>query len=141
MDAVLIQGRIDPAAIRHAMLGTTHCTNAIVERKGLARIGLIRLSAPAGLAVPPFLEWPEDILGHLGTHYRIVKGGYEYNGAFLAAPDPQEIEEALTSLKDKEVEALAISCVFSPVNAEQEHMARDKAARVFGADFPGFAFQ
>lgn len=136
VDAVLTQGRIDPAAILHAMLGTTHCTNAIVERKGLARIGVIRLSAPSGLAVPPYREWPEDILGHLGTHYCIVHGGYEYNGAFLAAPDPREIEEALGSLKNQGVQALAVSCVFSPVNAEQEHMVRDKAALVFGADFP-----
>jgi len=136
VDAVLTLSAIDPGEINHAMLGTTHCTNAIVERKGLARVGIIRLSAPAGLAVPPYLEWPDDILGHLGTEYRIVKGGYEYNGASLTPPDPREVEEALKSLKKQEVQALAISCVFSPVNAGQERMARDKAALVFGEDFP-----
>jgi N-methylhydantoinase A/oxoprolinase/acetone carboxylase beta subunit len=136
VDAVLTLSAIDPGEIIHAMLGTTHCTNAIVERKGLARVGTIRLSAPAGLAVPPYLEWPDDILGHLGTQYRIVKGGYEYNGASLSPPDPREVEEALKSLKKQEVQALAISCVFSPVNAGQERMARDKAALVFGEDFP-----
>jgi N-methylhydantoinase A/oxoprolinase/acetone carboxylase beta subunit len=136
VEAVLNQSRIDPARIVHAMLGTTHCTNAIVERKGLARVGVIRLSAPSGLAVPPFLEWPEDILAALGRHYRIVKGGYEYNGKLLAEPEEREIEQALLSLKQEGVEALAVSCAFSPVNHEQEHLARDKAASVFGADFP-----
>jgi N-methylhydantoinase A/oxoprolinase/acetone carboxylase beta subunit len=126
VDAVLTLSRIDPSSILHAMLWTTHCTNAIVERKGLASVGVVRLSAPSGLAVPPFREWPKDILARLGINYRIVKGGYEYNGAFLMAPDPHEVEKALRSLKDLGVEALAISCVFSPVNAEQERMARDR---------------
>ncbi len=136
VEAVLNESRIDPARIIHAMLGTTHCTNAIVERKRLARVGVIRLSAPSGLAVPPFLEWPEDILVPLGRHYRIVKGGYEYNGKLLAEPEEQEIEQALLSLKKEEIQALAVSCAFSPVNHEQEHLARDKAASVFGGDFP-----
>ena len=110
VEAVLKEGRIDPGQIVHAMLGTTHCTNAIVERKGLSRIGIIRLSAPSGIAVPPYLEWPDDILEHIGRNYRIVQGGYEYNGAFLAAPDEKEIDEALASLKRERVEALAVSC-------------------------------
>ena len=36
VDAVLEQSGVDRAAISQAMLGTTQCTNAIVERKGLA---------------------------------------------------------------------------------------------------------
>src|SRR5690349_14714674 len=48
---------LDVGAIKHAMLGTTHCTNAILERRGLNRVGLIRIGAPATLAIPPFVEW------------------------------------------------------------------------------------
>ncbi len=36
VDAVLAQANIDRKLIKQAMLGTTQCTNAIVERKGLA---------------------------------------------------------------------------------------------------------
>jgi N-methylhydantoinase A/oxoprolinase/acetone carboxylase beta subunit len=136
VDGVLEGGRIDTKKIVHAMLGTTHCTNAIVERRGLSRVGIIRLSAPSGLAVPPYLEWPQDILSHLSRHYYIVKGGYEYNGALLAAPDEREIEEALQALKEADIQALAVSCVFSPINAEQERTVRDKAQALFGEDFP-----
>jgi len=75
VDSVLGESGIDPAEIVHAMLGTTHSTNAIVERKGLARAGIIRLGAPSGIAVPPFLDWPDDIIRHIGRHYRIVHGG------------------------------------------------------------------
>jgi N-methylhydantoinase A/oxoprolinase/acetone carboxylase beta subunit len=136
VEAVLQESRIDPAAIGHAMLGTTHCTNAIVERKGLSRVGVIRLSAPSGQAVPPYLEWPEDMLRHLGGHYHIVKGGYEYNGRLLAEPDEAEIAQALRDLRQARVQALAVSCAFSPVNAEQEQLVGKMAGAILGEDFP-----
>ena len=46
---LLEQTQVDRSQIRQAMLGTTQCTNAIVERKNLARIGLLRIGAPATL--------------------------------------------------------------------------------------------
>jgi N-methylhydantoinase A/oxoprolinase/acetone carboxylase beta subunit len=132
---VLAESGIDPSEFVHAMLGTTHSTNAIVERKGLARIGVVRLAAPSGLSIPPYVEWPADFLDRIGTHYRIVKGGYEYNGAPLGKPDRDEIEGALLSLKKERIEALAVSCVFAPVNGEQENLVRSIARNVFGEDF------
>ena len=136
VDAVLRESNIDPSDIVHAMLGTTHSTNAIVERKGLARTGIVRLGAPSGLAVPPYVDWPEDVIPHIGKHYHIVKGGYEYNGTALSTPDRQEIQKALNALKKAKIEALAVSGVFSPVNGEQESMVRDLALETFGSDFP-----
>src|SRR5689334_7526732 len=44
---LLQESGVNGADIRYAMLGTTHCTNAIVERKHLGRVGLIRIGAPA----------------------------------------------------------------------------------------------
>jgi N-methylhydantoinase A/oxoprolinase/acetone carboxylase beta subunit len=120
VDAVLSESGIDPAAIIHAMLGTTHSTNAIVERRGLSKIGTIRLGAPSGLAIPPLLDWPTDILSYIGNYFSIVGGGYEYNGLPISAFDKEEIKGALLSLEKKGIEALAVSCVFSPVNSEQE---------------------
>ncbi len=136
VDAVLSESGIDSSEIIHAMLGTTHSTNAIVERKGLSKIGVIRLSAPSGLAIPPLMDWPPDIIPHIGNHYKIVKGGYEYNGLPISAADKDEIKEALGSLKEKNIEALAVSCVFSPVNNDQELLVKELAAEIFGNDFP-----
>jgi N-methylhydantoinase A/oxoprolinase/acetone carboxylase beta subunit len=51
--ALLNQANIDGQQVKHAMLGTTQCTNAIVERKGLDRVGMIRLALPSGDSVPP----------------------------------------------------------------------------------------
>jgi N-methylhydantoinase A/oxoprolinase/acetone carboxylase beta subunit len=134
VQGVLSESGIDPSEFVHAMLGTTHSTNAIVERKGLSRIGVVRLAAPSGLAISPYVEWPGDFLQRIGVHYRIVKGGYEYNGAPLGKPDREEIEGALLSLKKEGIEALAVSCVFAPVNGEQELLVRSIARNVFGED-------
>jgi len=136
VEAVLSESRIEPSSIIHAMLGTTHCTNAIVERKGLSSVGVIRLGAPSGLAIPPHLDWPPDIISHIGKHYKIVKGGYEYSGVPISKTDREEIIEALAALKKKDIEALAISCVFSPVNNDQELLVKELAAEVFGTNVP-----
>jgi len=135
VEAVLDISKIDPSSIQHAMLGTTHATNAIVERKGLARVGVLRLGAPCGLALPPMMDWPDDMPAHIGSNYRMVRGGYEYDGKFISRPDKSEIESALSELKELGIEALAVSCVFSPVNGDQEMEASEIARKIFGDDF------
>jgi len=45
---VLADAQLHPPDITHAMLGTTQVTNAIIERKGFSRVGILRLrDAPA----------------------------------------------------------------------------------------------
>src|SRR5262245_29878601 len=61
LQAVLTASQLSPQTIRYAMLGTTHCTNAIVTRRGLSRVGVLRLGAPATRAVDPLLTWPSDL--------------------------------------------------------------------------------
>ena len=114
VDTVIRESDSDPACIVHAMLGTTHATNAIVERKGLSKVGIIRLGAPSGLAIPPITDWPSDIVSCIGGNHSIVKGGYEYNGRPISNPQKEEIKRAVQALEKSGIEALAVSCVFSP---------------------------
>lgn len=136
VDRVLAESQIAPGDIVDAMLGTTHATNAIVERRGLSKVGVVRISGPSGYSIPPFIEWPEDILTALNYSYEIVKGGYEYNGALISGSDPVEIEKALEKIRAAGAEALAVSCVFSPVNSEQELQVQEIAGKMFGKDLP-----
>ncbi len=136
VEKVLKISGVRPSEISNAMLGTTHATNAIVERRGLARVGLIRLSAPSGFGIPPYIEWPDDMVKTTGGLFRIVKGGYEYNGQPISIPDREEIKEALTELMKGGMESLAVSGVFSPVNDDQENLVREIAEELFGNDFP-----
>jgi N-methylhydantoinase A/oxoprolinase/acetone carboxylase beta subunit len=58
IEAVLARATADPARITHAMLGTTHATNAILQRRRLRRVAVLRLGAPATHAVRPLFGWP-----------------------------------------------------------------------------------
>ncbi len=109
VEQVLNDSAINPADIADAMLGTTHGTNAIVERKSLSKVGVIRLAAPSGFAIPSFIEWPDDILKAVDHFYVIVKGGYEYHGALISNTDKDEILKALNDIKAHGAEALAVS--------------------------------
>ncbi|MBI3304487.1 MAG: hydantoinase/oxoprolinase family protein [Deltaproteobacteria bacterium] len=135
MQAVLAASALPPSAIRYAMLGTTHCTNAIVTRRGLSPVGVIRLGAPATLAVEPLLTWPPDLRQMVCLRSFILRGGHEYNGEPLAALDPQEIRKAAQQMKGR-VRAVAVTGVFSPVNPEHELRARDLVREELGEDVP-----
>ena len=56
------------AQIAGVMIGTTHFTNAVVERRRLEPTAIIRLGLPATAALPPFVDWPDDLADTLGRH-------------------------------------------------------------------------
>ena len=84
--AVLEQSGVDRTQIRQAMRGTTQCTNAIVERKHLAPIGILRIGAPATTGIPPMVDWAEDIQ-RIAVGSTVIGGGFEYDGRELAPLD------------------------------------------------------
>ena len=43
-------------AIDAVVIGTTHFLNAVVERRGLARVAAVRIGLPAAASLPPFCE-------------------------------------------------------------------------------------
>ena len=49
--------------IAGVMIGTTHFTNAVVERRRLEPTAAVRLGLPATKALPPFVDWPDDLAG------------------------------------------------------------------------------
>lgn len=132
----LLQGaNIDKTKITHAMLGTTQCTNAIVERKKLARVGVIRLGYPATASVLPYTAWPSDMIDKLSGKYAIAHGGYEYDGQLLSALNHAEITKLLEEWRDQ-VESIAIVGVFSSIKNDQELQVRDWIRAIYGEDFP-----
>lgn len=120
----------DPAEIGQAMLGTTQCTNAIVERKHLAPIAVLRIGAPATIGIPPMVDWQEDIRQSVVAE-TIVGGGFEHDGKLLAELDEEAVREFLTSVRGK-IEAIAISCVFSTVRNDHELRAAELCREILG---------
>ncbi|GAB1157129.1 hydantoinase/oxoprolinase N-terminal domain-containing protein [Paenibacillus illinoisensis] len=132
----LLQGaNIDKNQITHAMLGTTQCTNAIVERKKLAQVGVIRLGYPATASVAPYTSWPEDMVQKLSGKYALVHGGYEYDGQLLGEVDEGEITALLEEWRSS-VESIAVIGVFSSLKNDQEFHVRDLIHQKYGSEFP-----
>jgi N-methylhydantoinase A/oxoprolinase/acetone carboxylase beta subunit len=113
---------LDLGQIRYAMLGTTHCTNAILERRNLNRVGIVRIGAPATLAILPFVGWPKDLKEAIGGHFAVVEGGHEYDGREIRPLDEAAIRDAAREFRGQ-VDSVAVVSVFSPVDASHEERA------------------
>lgn len=121
---------IDRSEITQAMLGTTQCTNAVVERKNLAPIGIMRIGAPATLGIPPMVDWEEEIQ-KIAVESVIIGGGFEYDGKELAAFDEAAARAFFERMKGK-ASSIAISCVFSTVRNDHELAAAKLCREVMG---------
>lgn len=130
LEAVLTED-VNKNSVEHVMLGTTHCTNAVAERRNLNEVAVIRIGAPATKAVRPLLEWPNDLVAAIGDHTTIIEGGHEFDGREITDLNEEQAREFLESL-DGEAEAVAITSVFSPVREDHEERVAEIAREVLG---------
>ncbi len=123
--------RVDRRRITHAMLGTTHATNAVLERRRLRKVAVLRLGAPATFAVRPLFGWPEDLRAAVSVGEAIVEGGVEFDGREIVPLGSDAVSRFAASVAGR-AEAVAISSVFAPVSAEHELAARDLIRKELG---------
>ena len=129
---VLDQTQAPKSQITAVMIGTTHFTNAVVERRRLLEVAAIRLGLPATEALPPFVDWPKDLAEVLGNHVYLVHGGHEFDGREIAPLNEPELRQVEADVRAKGLRSIAISSVFAPVNASME----ERAAEVFRQELP-----
>ena len=87
LEEVIEKAGVARDSINVAMIGTTHFTNAIIERRHLDPVAAIRLGLPATACLPPMVDWPEDLREMVGGHGYLLRGGYEFDGREIAALD------------------------------------------------------
>lgn len=129
---VLAQGEIAPAGIQAVMIGTTHFTNALVQRAELEPVGVLRLASPSGEALPPRTGWPDDLRARIGDHSHLLPGGYEVDGREIAPFNVGKVRAAVRDLRARRIRAIAISSAFAPINGAME----EQAAAIVRAEFP-----
>ncbi len=117
---VVKSSNLDVESIDGVMIGTTHFTNAMVERRRLEPTACIRLGLPATVCLPPLVDWPDDLAQVLGNHTYLAHGGHEFDGREISAFDADEVRNIAENIQSKGINAIAISSVFSPVNSEFE---------------------
>lgn len=130
-----VVGGVDRDAISRAMLGTTQPANAIIARSGLRRVAVLRLAAPAALAVPPAAGWPASLRAEILGPTAVVEGGHEHDGREIAPLDREAIR-AFARQAAGRVAAVAIAGAFAPVNRDHEQEAAALVAEVLGDGTP-----
>jgi N-methylhydantoinase A/oxoprolinase/acetone carboxylase beta subunit len=126
---------LDTSAVTQAMLGTTHPANAIIQRRDLGRVGVLRIAAPSSLAVRPGAAWPRDLLEVAHGPSAIIGGGFEYDGTEIAPLGVGDVREFAARCAGQ-VSAIAITSPFSPASPEHELRAATIIAEELGPDFP-----
>ena len=83
-----------------AMIGTTHFTNAVVQRRDLGRVAAVRIGLPAGASLPPFVDWPEDLAALVRGEVVMLEGGHEFDGRPLVPFDARGMRAAARRIRD-----------------------------------------
>jgi N-methylhydantoinase A/oxoprolinase/acetone carboxylase beta subunit len=109
--------------VEAVMIGTTHFTNAVVQRVGLERVAAIRICLPAAAALEPFIDWPADLRRIVEGPVFLIGGGHEYDGRPIVPFDREAMWRAAESIKASGVRSVAITSVFSPLTDEAEREA------------------
>lgn len=120
---------IDKSGVTAVMIGTTHFTNAVVERRHIARTAAVRLCLPAAQCLPPMVDWPGDMREAVGGHAWMAKGGNEFDGRVISDLDMAELDTIAAEIGDAGIDTVAITSVFSPVSDEMERAAMAQLAK------------
>ncbi|OJH39946.1 hydantoinase/oxoprolinase N-terminal domain-containing protein [Cystobacter ferrugineus] len=110
-------------------IGTTQLINALVERRRLAKVAAVRLGLPSTRSLPPFVDWPEDLLECVRLRVDMVEGGHEFDGREISPLDEAALRRLGGELRDEasspdgEGLALAISAPFCLVDPSHEERA------------------
>jgi N-methylhydantoinase A/oxoprolinase/acetone carboxylase beta subunit len=129
------QSGVAPSEVQAVMIGTTHFTNAVVEAKRLMPTAAVRLGLPATAALPPLVAWPTRLREAIGDHIFLCHGGHEYDGREVAALDRDELLRVAEAVGARGIRSIAISSVFSAVNAAFE----EEAAAILAGELPDVA--
>lgn len=133
--AVLASADVATDDVTAVMIGTTHFTNALVERNRLDRVGIIRLASPSGEALPPLTGWPVALARQIEGATFLLPGGYEVDGREISALDETKLRAAARDCRLQQIQSIAVSCAFAPINAAME----DRAAAIIADEHPDAA--
>ncbi len=130
---LLAKAKVAADQIGAVMIGTTQFTNAVVQRRDLAPVAAVRLCLPAAQSLPPMVDWPEDLRESVGNCWFMAHGGYEFDGREISPLDEAEIRQIAGKIRARGINGVAVSAVFSPINAAMEQ----RAAAILSEELPG----
>ncbi len=113
-----------PSAIRRVCVSSTLGLNALLTGKA-DPTGMLAVPGPG---IDPCLLWGDD------PDFHVLAGAQDHRGKVIAAPDGAEVHRALSSLRDKNIQALGVVAKFSPKNPDLEHELAAAARDMLGPE-------
>jgi N-methylhydantoinase A/oxoprolinase/acetone carboxylase beta subunit len=132
---LLADSRVDRATIDAVMIGTTHFTNAVVQRRDLTPVAAVRIGLPASASLPPFVDWPEDLAPLVRGEVFLLEGGHEVDGRPIVEFDAAGMRRAARRIRESGLRSVGVAAVFSPLN----RAAEEAAAAILREEAPGVA--
>jgi N-methylhydantoinase A/oxoprolinase/acetone carboxylase beta subunit len=123
----------DGAEIAGVLIGTTHFTNAVIQRRDLTKVATIRVGAPATTALPPFCDWPPDLAALVEGDAWIVEGGHDYDGRQFLSLNIAQVQQAAREIRARGLRYVAVTSMFSPLDPSHE----DNVADILRDEIPG----
>ena len=80
LQRVLEDAAVDPREAGLIVIGTTHFTNAVIERRHLSQTAVVRLCLPAAQCLLPMVDWPQDLRKAVGENVYLAAGGVDFDG-------------------------------------------------------------
>jgi N-methylhydantoinase A/oxoprolinase/acetone carboxylase beta subunit len=133
--AALVEQAPTAREAQAVMIGTTHFTNAVVQRRDLGRVAGIRIGLPSGASLPPFVDWPKDLANLVRADVVMLEGGHEFDGRPLVPFDTRGMRTAARRIREMGIRSVAVAAVFSPLNASCE----EEAAAILREECPDVA--
>ncbi|QED49989.1 hydantoinase/oxoprolinase family protein [Cytobacillus dafuensis] len=135
---VLDLSEVNVKDIAYVSLGTTHATNAIIRRKDLSKVAIVRICLPAGKGVLPMAGWDESLVQAIGGKSFLIHGGFEYDGRPLSDEllNYEECLEIFKEVREEGYDSIAVSSIFSPAKDLHEKEFARLAHEYLGEDFP-----
>ena len=126
---------LEPSTLDAVMIGTTHFTNAVAQRRDVSKVAAIRICLPASASLEPFIDWPADLADKVCGDIFMLHGGNELDGRILSEFDEEGMRAAARKIRDSGCSTMAITAVFSPITNDVE----ERAAQIMAEEAPEVA--
>ncbi|XP_045192722.2 uncharacterized protein LOC123549023 [Mercenaria mercenaria] len=107
-------------SVQQINIGTTHFINTLVEGKHLTKVAVIRLCGTASRRLPPFCDFPDNLVDSIKSSVFLLNGGYQFDGKEITPIDEKEVQDSVDILKSNGVKNIVVSGIYSPLRNEQE---------------------
>ncbi|XP_035686515.1 uncharacterized protein LOC118422835 [Branchiostoma floridae] len=119
--------------ITRVNIGTTHFVNALVQRRDLVSVSVVRLCGTASRALPPFCDFPQDLKKVVCGSYHLVNGGLQFDGQEISSLEEEELRTCIRTIWEEGGRNVVIVGIFSPIAPQAQE---EKVADLFRAEFP-----